>query len=165
MIVLLLACTNSGSITLGGDSGSTGSDTGSTGDDTGAASGHDPEGTYSGTIEVEIYWADWNFGDTCSGSRIEVEVEGTEVAGSGGCVFDWGDEGSMSFDVTVSGQLDDDDAFDGMAEILLNDGVREDESSASGDFSSDDATLGGFDDMTAYDRTMDYEWTMTLERD
>jgi hypothetical protein len=162
MIFLLLACTNTGTVSLGGDDTASTSDDTASVDDTGEVADHDPNGDYEGEFVVNVYWAVWDEKFSC-GDDGEITVDDGRVEGYGGCYLDFGDSG-ISFDAYIEGELDDDNQFEGTALILLNDGVREDESPAKGDFSSDSATAEGGGDMTAYNENMDYGWELNLEK-
>ena len=160
MILLLLACAP-GTVTLGGVDTASIDDTAST-DDTGEV--HDPDGSYGGRFEVSVWWKAWEYGVSCDGDDAEVQVEDGEVSGWGECKLDI-ENRELLFTVLVSGDLDEELQLEGEALILLNEGVREDESGSEGDFSAGTVTLGGDGDMTAYNETMDYEWLMELERE
>ena len=162
MLFLLLACSDTGTVTLGKDDTASATDDTGAVDDTGEVTEHDPDGDYEGEFIVSVYWATWDEKYSC-GDDGELTVEDGEVEGYGGCYLDFGNSG-ITFDAYISGELDDDNQFEGTALILLNDGVREDESDATGDFSADTATAEGSDDMTAYNETMDYDWELTLEK-
>lgn len=161
MSLFLLACTNTGSVALGPEPHS---DTGLHGGDTGEVVEHDPNGDYEGELQVSVYWDVWDYSATCDDDDVELTVEDGQVDGTAVCVFDWDDGDSMQFRVRVTGEVDDEHMLDGDAYVDLADYTREDDSDASGDFSSDEPVLGGSDNMTAYGEDMEYEWQLVLER-
>lgn len=164
MTLLLLACSNTGSVALGPQDGVPSTDTGAAATDTGEVVTHDPEGDYEGDFEVSVYWDAWDYAATCNDDEVELTVEGSDVEGVASCTFDWEDGGSMTFRVHVTGELDDDHLLDGDATVDLNDYTREDDSGATGDFASDAPRLGGSGEMSAYGEDMEYEWVLDLER-
>ena len=157
MTLLLLACTNTGSVELGPSTTDSGDPGGDTGEDV-----FDPSGSYEGDLTVDVYWDVWDYDARCDDNDVEVVVDGDEVQGTASCTFDWDDGDSMTFRVTFDGSLDDDLGFEGDAVIDLNDFTREDESDASGSFAEGSARVQGDGDMTAYGETMDYAWELEL---
>lgn len=165
MLLLLTACLGTGTVSVD-PSNTSADDTGVTADDTGEApAGWNPNGDYDGSFSVDIYWSAWNWGDDCDGRELNLSVEDRKVDGYGACYFDWDDEGGMLFEVYVEGELDDDNQLDGDVRVLLNEGVRTDDSDASAAFNAEDVTVEGDGAMTAYDETMDYSWEMDLQLD
>ena len=118
----------------------------------------DLSGDWQGSAVVEVYWSAWRWGDDCSGDAHLTISSGGTVSGSLGCPLD---EAEIDLDVVLMGLSPD---LTGDAEVLLNDGVRTDETTWRGRASGDRIVGELSGTMIAYGDDMDYTVTFDVTR-